>query len=127
MNNRKFSRVQTHIPVDVVAGDRAVAGEIRDISFDGLWLPTSSPFSERTPCRVTIHLAESIKVRADGVVVRSEPNGIAVQFLELLDLESYGHLRNLILYNCRDTATVEKEFDRHLRLGSANLSISLSE
>ncbi len=122
MNNRKFTRVNSHIPVDVEASGETLSGEVRDISFEGLWLPTTTPFPERIPCRVTVHLATSIKIRADGVVVRSEPEGIAVQFRELLDLESYGHLRNLILYNSTDTATVEQEIDRYLRSRSADSS-----
>lgn len=127
MNHRKFTRVSPHLPVDVVADGKTVSGEVRDISFEGLWLPTTASLSERTPCRVTIHLSETIKISADGVVVRSEPDGFAVQFVELLDLESYGHLRNLILYNTLDTATVEEEFDRHVRLLRANSSNSLPE
>ena len=127
MNHRKFTRVSPHLPVDVVADGKTVSGEVRDISFEGLWLPTTASLSERTPCQVMIHLSETIKISADGVVVRSEPDGFAVQFVELLDLESYGHLRNLILYNTRDTVTVEKEFDRHVRLLRANSSNSLPE
>jgi hypothetical protein len=127
MNHRKFTRVSPHLSVDVVAEGKTVSGEVRDISFEGLWLPTAVPLSEQVPCRVTIHLAETIKISADGVVVRSESDGFAVQFVELLDLESYGHLRNLILYNTLDTATVEEEFDRHVRLLKENSSISLPE
>lgn len=127
MNHRKFTRVSSHIPVDVEAAEGTVSGAVRDISFEGLWLPTTEPLPERAPCRVTVHLAETIKIRANGVVVRSEPEGIAVQFLELRDLDSYGHLRNLILYNSLDTETIEEEFDRHLRLRSANPSIPLPD
>ncbi len=123
MNNRKFTRVTSHIPADVEAGDDIASGEVRDISFEGLWLPTTVRWSKGTRCRVTIHLADTIKIRAIGVVVRSEPDGIAVQFRELRDLDSYGHLRNLILYNSLDTDTIEEEFDRHLRLRSGNPSI----
>lgn len=127
MNHRKFTRVSPHLPVDVMADGTTISGEVRDISFEGLWLPTSASFSERTQCRVTIHLSETIKISADGVVVRSEPDGFAVQFVELLDLESYGHLRNLILYNTLDTATVEEEFENHPRLRSADWAIPLPE
>jgi hypothetical protein len=127
MNHRKFTRVSPHLPVDVVAEGKTVSGEVHDISFEGLWLPAAAPLAVRTPCHVTIHLAETIKISAAGVVVRSEPDGFAIQFVELLDLESYGHLRNLILYNTLDTATVEEEFDRHVRLLKANSSISLPE
>lgn len=116
MNNREFTRVRTRILVDVEAGGKKISGDVRDISLNGLWLPTTVPVSERTHCRVTIHLAEAITIRADGVVIRSEPDGIAVHFLELLELESYEHLRNLILYNAVDPARAEQEFDRHLGL-----------
>jgi hypothetical protein len=121
MNQREFERVQSHIPVDVESGGKTVGGEARDIGFAGLWLPTHEPFAERTQCTVTIHLAETIKIRANGLVVRSEADGFAVQFLDLLDLDSYGHLRNLILYNSADPATVDEEIGRHfqLRNGSA--------
>ncbi len=127
MNHRKFTRVISHIPVDVEADGTAASGDVRDIGFEGLWLPTNTPLSSQTRCLVTIHLSESIKIRADGVVVRSEPDGIAVQFLELLDLESYGHLRNLILYNSHETDVVEQELDRYLRLRGANPSMLLPE
>jgi len=127
MNHRKFSRVNTHIPVDVVADGETVSGEVRDIGFEGLWLPTAQPLPEGVPCRVTIHLSESIKIRADGAVVRSEVDGFAVQFVDLLDLESYGHLRNLILYNSHDTDTVEQEFETHLHRLNGSPSVSLPE
>ena len=127
MNHRKFTRVNSHIPVDVEAGDNTASGEVRDISFEGLWLPTTVRLPEGTSCRVTVHLADTVKIRAEGEVVRSEPDGIAVQFLELRDLDSYGHLRNLILYNSLDTDTIEEEFDRHLRLRGGNPSIPQPE
>jgi len=127
MNHRKFTRVNPHVPVDVLADGKRVSGEVRDISFEGLWLPTPEPLSEQTRCRVTIHLSEAIKIRIDGVVVRAELDGFAVQFVDLLDLESYGHLRNLILYNAHDTDTVEQEFDRHLQRLNGSPSVSLPE
>lgn len=116
MDKREFERVTSHVPADVASGGRIVAGEVRDIGFAGLWLPTAEPFPERTECTVTVHLAETVKIRATGLVVRSEADGFAVQFLELLDLDSYGHLRNLILYNSAHPATVDEEIDRHFRL-----------
>lgn len=116
MNHREFTRVRTRIPVDVEAGGKKISGEIRDVSLNGLWLPTATTVSERSPCRVTMHLDGGITVRADGVVVRSVADGMAVHFLELLELESYEHLRNLILYNAVDPAQAEQEFDSHLGL-----------
>ncbi len=61
------------------------------------------------------------------IPVEVEAGGKAVQFLKLLDLESYGHLRNLILYNSLDTATIEQEFDRYLLLQNGDQSLSPPE
>lgn len=123
MNHRKFTRVNPHLPVDVEGDGQTISGVVRDIGFEGLWLPTETPLAVQTHCKVAIHLSETIKIRADAVVVRAEPDGFAVQFLELLDLDSYGHLRNLILYNSHDTDTVEQEFDRYLGHPSVDPSI----
>lgn len=119
MNDREFTRVRILIPVDFEASDQDVSGEIRNISLDGLWLPTAVAVPKGTLGRVTIHLSEETTIRAHGVVVRSEPSGIAIHFLELLDLESYEHLRNLILYNAVDPAQAEEEFDSHVGLRRA--------
>lgn len=127
MNHREFTRVRSHIPVDVESSDKTASGAVGDISFEGMWFPTDMPLAEGTPCRVTIHLSEFIKIRADAVVVRSQSDGLAVKFLELLDLESYGHLRNLILYNSTDTETVEQEFEKHLFSPSTDPSLSPTE
>jgi hypothetical protein len=40
----------------------------------------------------------------------------AFRFDELEGLDSYWHLRNLILYNAQDTGQVENEFANHLGL-----------
>jgi len=123
MNNREFTRVRSRIPVDIEIGGTTVSGEVRDISLDGLWLPTADRFDEGAACHVTIHLAEAVKVRADGVVIRSAPEGFAVHFTELLGLDSYEHLRNLILYNAVEPSTVEQEFHSHLGLLRADASL----
>ena len=121
MDKREFERVTSHVPVEIESDGTTVAGEVRDIGFAGLWLPTDSPLAPRAECIVTVHLADTVKIRAKGLVVRAEPDGFAVQFLELLDLDSYGHLRNLIFYNSAHPATVDEEIDRHFLLhqGSA--------
>jgi len=115
MDNREFTRVHPHIPVEVAGEDQNVRGEIGDIGFEGLWLPTETPLSVRSRCQVVIHLSDTVKIRANGLVVRSEPEGMAIQLLELLDPESFGHLRNLILYNSSDPVTIDQEIDRHFQ------------
>lgn len=119
MNQREFTRVRTRIPVDVEVGGKVVTGTIRDLSLNGMWMATPTPPPEEATCRVTLHLdgrGGAIVVRADGYVVRSVADGFAMHFQELLEVESYEHLRNLILYNAEDPAQAEQEFDSHLGL-----------
>jgi len=54
------------------------------------------------------------------VVVRSAPDGIAIHFRELLGLDSYEHLRNLILHNAVDPDQAEQEFESHIGLRKAD-------
>lgn len=46
-------------------------------------------------------------------MVRNYPDGVAFQFTKILGPESYGYLRNLVLYNASDTDQVENEFETH--------------
>jgi len=50
-----------------------------------------------------------------GKIVRSTEDGIGVDFTEM-DLDSYEHLRNLVLLNANDVARIEGEFKDHLGL-----------
>jgi len=115
MNQREFTRVRTRIPVDIDAAGTVVSGEVRDISLNGLWMPATAPPPAGTPCRVVLHL-DAVTVQAVGRIVRSVADGFAVHFDELLEVESYEHLRNLILYNAQDPGQAEQEFDSHLGL-----------
>ncbi len=53
-------------------------------------------------------------------IARHGKDGCAVQIHELLGLDSYEHLRNLILYNAEDPGTAESEFGSHLGLKPVN-------
>jgi hypothetical protein len=51
-------------------------------------------------------------IEADGKIIRSEPSSLAVEFTRL-DLDSYHHLRQLILNNTDDPEKAEQEFSSH--------------
>lgn len=119
MNQREFTRVRTCIPVDLEHAGGRIEGSTRDLSLNGMFVATSVVLAEDTPCQAVLHVdgrGGAIVVRATGVVIRSLTGGIAVRFHELLELDSYEHLRNLILYNAADPGLAEQEFDSHLGL-----------
>lgn len=83
----------------------------RDISIKGIFVYTRQPFSVGDLCAIRIvlsgsNIGESIK--AEGKVVRKEESGVGI-FFESLDLDSFMHLKKLVLYNADDPDEIEKE------------------
>ncbi len=63
-----------------------------------------SPQQEGERCDVELRLSgasSDLVVRMQGRVVRSQPEGVAVQFEEI-DLDSFYHLKNIVYYNSDD-------------------------
>lgn len=120
MNQREFTRVRTTIPIDcAVPGGRTMIGTTRDVSLCGCFVASTETPASGDRLGVTLHIdgrGGAIRVLASAEVVRCLPGGFAVQFLELLEVDSYEHLRNLVLYNAEDPNQAETEFDSHLGL-----------
>ena len=120
MNQREFTRVRTAVPLDCIFADgRTQTGTTKDISLNGCYIAEGEAPPEDTPCTVVLHLdghGGAIQVRAHAMVVRSRATGFALLFLELVELESYEHLRNLVRYNAADPDQADFEFDSHLGL-----------
>lgn len=119
MNQREFTRVRTRIAVDLDLPQGRIEGSTRDVSLNGAFVAVSATIAEGTSCLATLHVdgrGGAVAVRAQGRVVRVLEGGVAVHFDELLELDSYEHLRNLVLYNAADPAQAEQEFDSHLGL-----------
>ena len=117
-HRREFSRVSVHLKAEVtVAGTVHRDGTIENLSLKGGFFRTPGPPAEGLPCDVRLHLdGTEIEVHATGHVVRSGPAGCAIQFAEIIGVDSLEHLRNLILFNAHDPAQVEREFSQHLGL-----------
>jgi hypothetical protein len=72
---------------------------------------------EKEDCSIRLHLeGADAAVHIRGHVVRSGPAGCAIQFTEIVGIESLEHLRNLILFNSHDPAQVRQEFHAYLGL-----------
>jgi len=114
---REFVRVPFMIGTTVRTKDRTIwSSKTLDVSMNGLCVETT----EATPpdgtfCEVEIVLAEApepVIIEARGSIVRSEPGTLAVNFSEI-DIDSYEHLRQLILNNSEDPEKAEQEFRSH--------------
>lgn len=115
---RDFIRIPFMTEAVVRAGALVVraTGGI-DVSMNGLRISTEDAVpAENTPCEAQIILGSSdsdrVVIGAKGVVVRSKPGSLAVHFTEI-DLDSYWHLRQLILMNADEPEKAEREFVSH--------------
>ena len=114
---RGFIRVPFKTDVEVRVEGRSIRSQADlNISMSGIHLRTSEAVPpQETPCQVTILLGKSgepVLIEAKGKTIRSQPGNLAVEFSEL-ELDSYNHLRQLIMNNAEDPARAEREFHAH--------------
>ena len=114
---RGFVRVPFNTEVEVDAQGTIIRSrEGINLSMSGIRLNTGEAIpSPGTLCRVKIVLQASdnrVTLGANGKAVRSTPGSLAVEFTDL-DLDSYHHLRNLILNNTDEPEKAEREFASH--------------
>lgn len=114
-NKREFTRVPVHCHAEVRTAGRAIpCTAVSTLSMNGMFVQTTEQLPPGTECEINISLVEDeVEIELLADVVRNYPDGIAFHFTKILGPESYGHLRNLVLYNASDTDRVEDEFESH--------------
>ena len=114
-NQREFTRVPVQFQVHLQAEGRSIpCTEVRTLSMNGMFVRTSEQLPAGTECEITLSLLETeAEIHLIASAVKNYPDGIAFQFVKILGPESYGHLRNLVLYNAPDPEAVEQEFESH--------------
>jgi hypothetical protein len=118
-NRRAFSRVPVKFALEILSAQKSMGStETLNVSMKGLFAKTVEQLPVGSECRVILHLDElggEERIEAKAYVVRSSADGLAVEFSET-GLESYRHLRKLIMINSTDVAQTEKELDDHVGL-----------
>jgi len=114
--HRRFSRIPFKVNAELTLPDTShTVQEINNLSVGGCMLPLLLNLEPGIPCRIKIMLegtTEEMSVRAEGKVIRSTPDGIAVQFTGI-DPDSLFHLQNIIRYNSPDADLIEFELSKH--------------
>lgn len=116
-NRREFTRVQVPIDAELQLEERVIATQVSDVSMVGAFLAGCEAVAVGTKCRVVIFLdgrTGRTRIEADGRVVRSGASGVGVEFEDLVGLDSYWHLRSVVVYNAKDPDAAEREVDEHL-------------
>ncbi len=102
----------TEVNITALDGSGRVTTQMsKDISMRGLYCFTDSPLPEGTRCLIEIVLtgtSTELKIRIEGHVVRSEPDGMALYF-DALDLDAFIHLKNVLYYNSGDPERIDRE------------------
>lgn len=105
-DRRKFSRVTFTTKIVIHMLDESgqnvqFEAHSKDLSQKGVFVNTDKRPALDTACRVNVYLSggiDDIKLEIQGRIVRHTKNGFAVEF-ESMDLDTYTHLKTLILYN----------------------------
>ena len=122
---REFSRVSTRLTAVVSGpdGEEISRASVIDVSLGGVLIESDLELAKGTRVSVSIILgdeAEGVAIRAAGTVARTTARGLAIEFHELRDAESYGHLRNVVLYNSTVIEPLEEEIKRHTGIARAS-------
>ena len=114
LNQRDFTRVETHIDAEIVLeGGPPVACTVDNVSLSGVMIAGGHGLPEGADCRVRLILRGAeppIAIEATGHILRVRPDRCAIEF-RAIDGDGFEHLRNLVLANANDAGPVEDEFD----------------
>jgi hypothetical protein len=112
---REFTRVPITFQVKLTVGGTVLeACTINDLSMKGMLVLTDGHFPLGTPCEATLVLVEGeVEIHTSGTVAAHHPKGFGMEFSTIDGLESYIHLKNLVLFNSGDVEKVEEEFQAH--------------
>jgi hypothetical protein len=116
-DRRSFLRIPFKTEVTIETGGILIRSESEiNVSMSGLSMPFTGPAPEPgMSCSAAIILKafeNRVAIEAKGKIIRSDGGSLAVEFTEL-DIDSYNHLRQLILNNSEDTEKAESEFIAH--------------
>lgn len=112
---REFTRVPITFEVQLTVGDKVLEGcVVKDLSMKGMLVVTGERFPLGSPCEAVISLVEGqAEIHTSGTVAALHPQGFGMEFSTIDGLDSYMHLRNLVLFNTEDVDKVEEEFQAH--------------
>lgn len=121
---RDFIRIPYRTEAEVRAGALLVRSSgVIDLSMNGMRISSGDPVPPAdTPCCVRILLGsegpDRVSIEANGTVIRSGSGSVAIHFTGI-GIESYWHLRRLILANADDPEQADREFVSHWGIRTA--------
>ena len=113
LKNRR-ERADYSTSVVVKTKDKVIEGPVsHNISLNGIYIETSDHLPMDSHCQIEITLGASsdgLKLQMDAKVVRNDDKGIGLTF-EIMDIETFRHLKNIVLYNSDDPSKFVAQCD----------------
>lgn len=118
--DRKYTRIQMKVEVQMekICNGEKRMGKTECVSMNGLFIDCKHPYPIGEECHITLFIGEhgsERRVQVKGRVVYNQENGMGIEILSHLCMESYDHLHRLVLYNAADDADrVEEEIETRI-------------
>ncbi len=120
---REFTRVPVHIWGTFRDGERElVTAEITSLSLRGCYAMTFESLPQGSEHPLTLFTEDddrALHITVRARIVRAGEDGMGIEFIEM-PLESYDHLRTMVLLNSTEPEKVEHEFRTHIGLKRAS-------
>jgi hypothetical protein len=115
MEEERRTRTRVHFMTQVIVktdeSEIVAEANSEDISIKGLFVNTEERIPVGTPCDIEILLTGTstrLALTIKGIITRQDASGLGIAF-DSMDLDSYVHLKNIVLYNASDPEDIEKE------------------
>ena len=113
MEKRNYLRTKYLSRAFIKLNDEVVVGEITNLSLNGAMVKLNDSHKLNMYDHIELEMFISnnetdIKINSTGVIVRLEDVEIGVRF-EVMDLDSFTHLRNIIAYNTGEYDKIMEE------------------
>ncbi|KAA3620403.1 MAG: PilZ domain-containing protein [Calditrichaeota bacterium] len=114
-DQRKFTRVHIQVEVETEEGCvQRMHGETNDLSLGGFFVETADEMEVGYEGRMEILLdggLDVVPIEIQGKVVRACDDGYGIEIVKVYGVDSFSHLRNLVIYNAPDVQKVQSEFE----------------
>ena len=107
-NKRRRSRVSAQFDAYIYIDGEKIPVSTQNISLKGAFFDPEPKLAAGRDCTVVFGLAKDIKVRLKAAIVRSNEEGVAIDF-ESMDESAFFHLRNMVRYCSDDADLIDKE------------------
>ena len=105
---RRRSRVCAQFDAYVYIDGEKIPVSTQNISLKGALFAPEPRLAAGRECTLVFTLAKDITVRLKGSIVRSDEEGMAIDF-ESMDEGAFFHLRNMVRYSSQDADKIDQE------------------